>query len=264
MRIVRLILSAGLVCATAAHGIAAEGFFVGNKPTGVREAWPAVYAFVCQNRRTVYVSTAFFVGKMPKPESKTKADYYFVTAGHAIEDCKNWRRHLAENLGRRRSRRLKRVDVVYVDTVYDVAVIKAEASAGLRISKPIPVDDGCERAHLKEIYAIGFPGVGKRRSLGKRGEIKRWSKGDFVGVGIADFNGVDAMYIASSVDSLPGSSGGPAVDESGRLVGVVAKGAAGEDNNYRYDVNPKDPLDWQTFLVPCDAVLEIMRRSGIE
>ncbi len=37
---------------------------------------------------------------------------------------------------------------------------------------------------------MGFPGVGKRRSLHLKREEKRWSKGEFVGLGRADFRGV--------------------------------------------------------------------------
>jgi hypothetical protein len=29
-----------------------------------------------------------------------------------------------------------------------------------------------------------------------------------------------------------------------------------------YDVDPKKPRDWQTFLVPCQAVVRLMMKSG--
>jgi hypothetical protein len=48
------------------------------------------------------------------------------------------------------------------------------------------------------------------------------------------------------------------------LIGVVAQGAAGEDNKFRYDVDPEDPRDWQTFLVPCQAVLRLIDRAGVK
>jgi len=44
----------------------------------------------------------------------------------------------------------------------------------------------------------------------------------------------------------------------------VAQRVAGEDNGFRYDVDAKDPRDWQTFLVPCDAVLQIMESAGLK
>ena len=94
-------------------------------------------------------------------------------------------------------------------------------------------------------------------------EVKRWSQGEYVGLGRAEFRGVMSTYIASTLDSLPGNSGGPVVDEDGVLVGVVAKGAASEENNFRYDVDPQKWDDWQTFLVPCDAVARIMGRIGL-
>ena len=64
-------------------------------------------------------------------------------------------------------------------------------------------------------------------------------------------------------NSLPGNSGGPVVDAAGVLVGVVVKGASNPENGFRYDVDPRKKDDWQSFLVPCQAVLRIMERSGL-
>jgi hypothetical protein len=251
--------------------LAAEGFFTDDKPPAVRAVWPAVYAFVCEGRKGAYTASAFLVKKR---ERGKRADYFFVTAGHALQECSGPRRYLAENINQRTfesdgitvappPQRLDGVKPVMIDDAYDLAVVKVEARAKLRIGDPIPVGDTCERSLGREVYAVGFPGVEKRRSLRLKRQEKRWSRGAFVGLGKAEFRGTQAIYIASSVDSLPGNSGGPVVDAAGTFIGVVAQGAAGADNRFRYDVDPRDPRDWQTFLVPCQAVARLMMKGGL-
>ena len=165
----------------------------------MRAVWPSVYAFVCESRTSSYTATAFLLKKQIHGQ---RADYYFMTAGHAIDDCKQPRRYLTENIDQRPFEsdgitlamplpRLEPVERVYLDDAYNVAVVKVEAAASLRIGEPLAVDDKCDRALHREIYAVGFPGVAKRRSLGLKREEKRWSKGDYVGLGRAEFRDLD-------------------------------------------------------------------------
>jgi S1-C subfamily serine protease len=254
---------------TIVHNIA-EGFHSDRMPPGVRTVWPSVFAFVCEGPASIYIATAFLVRRTARGGI---ADNYFITAGHAIEDCKLPRRYLVEDLQQQRfesdgitlaasPQRLSGIEVVARDDAYDMALIKVATPAAVKLAIPIKVDGKCDAALRQEIYAVGFPGVGKRRSLRLGREVKRWSKGEYVGLGRADQNGVMATYIASTVDSLPGNSGGPVVDAAGVLIGVVVKGASNAENGFRYDVDPRKKDDWQSFLVPCQAVLRMMDRSG--
>jgi S1-C subfamily serine protease len=270
----QLILSLLLALVLAPQCKAAEGFFTDNAPPPVQSVWQSVYAFVCEGGRGTHSASAFLVGKAESPRSKNRADYYFITAGHAIEDCKGRRRYLVPNINQpsyeadgitlaRPLARLERVKGYLVDDAYDLAIIKLEAPASLPVGPPLAVDGRCDDAVHQQIYAVGFPGVRKRPSLGQQREEKRWSRGEFVGYGRAEFRKGGQIYIASNLDSLPGSSGGPVVDRKGMLVGVVAKGVAGADNGYRYDVDPRKPGDWQTFIVPCHGVAALLTRSGL-
>jgi S1-C subfamily serine protease len=247
----------------------AEGFFADKLPPAVRAAWPSVYAFVCEGRGGRYVASAFLV---KKTVHGAQADYSFITAGHAVDDCRQAKRYLVEDINQPRferdgitiaaaPQRFTDVRTIYVDDAYDVAVVRVSAAASARFGTPIKVGDGCDRALHRQVYAVGFPGVGQRRSLRQARETKRWSRGEYVGLGRAEFRGTNSIYIAATVDSLPGSSGGPVVDESGQLIGVMAKGAAAPENGFRYDVDPHKADDWQSFLVPCQAVVRIMQRS---
>jgi S1-C subfamily serine protease len=250
---------------------AAEGFFADKWPPAVRAAWPSVYAFVCEGRGGRYVASAFLVKKTVRG---AQADYFFITAGHAVDDCRQAKRYLVEDINGPRfesdgitiaaaPQRFGDMQTVYVDDAYDVAVVRVTAAASGRFGAPIKVSDGCDRALHRQVYALGFPGVGQRRSLHLARETKRWSRGEYVGLGHAEFRGATSIYIAATVDSLPGSSGGPVVDDNGQLVGVMAKGAAAPENGFRYDVDPHKADDWQSFLVPCQAIVRIMQRSGL-
>jgi S1-C subfamily serine protease len=250
---------------------AAEGFFADKLPPAVRAAWPSVYAFVCEGRKGRYVASAFLVKKAARG---AQADYFFITAGHAVDDCRQATRYLAEDMNQPRFEsdgitlaapppRFADMQTVYVDDAYDVAVVRVTAAASARVGAPIKVSDGCNRALHRQVYAVGFPGVGQRKSLRVARETKRWSQGEYVGLGRAEFRGATSIYIAATVDSLPGSSGGPVVDENGQLIGVMAKGAAAPENGFRYDVDPHKADDWQSFLVPCQAVVGILQRSGL-
>lgn len=265
-----LAVSVPILAASPPH--AAEGFFTDERPDAVASAWSSVYAFVCEGGKGSYTASAFPVRRVPKGE---RTEHYFITAGHAVQDCKGQKRYLVEDTGGKRfeadgitlaprPQRLDNVKAVRIDDAYDLAIIRVVMPSKRRVGAPLPLNGRCDSAFEREVYAIGFPGVTKRRSLKQSQQIKRWSLGISVGIGKAEFRKTTSTYIATSVDSLPGNSGGPVLAQDGSLVGVMAKGAAGPQNRFRYDVDPTKKGDWHSFVVPCSAVLQLMHRSGLQ
>src|SRR5262249_23774130 len=160
-----------------------------------RVVWPAVYAYVCESRAGTYTASAFLVNKSSRGNL---TDLYFITAGHALEDCKSPRTYLVENINqpqlesdgitvKQSPPRLSNPPPVYTDDSHDIAVGKV--TTGARVADPVRIGRKCEQALNREIYAVGFPGVTRRKSLHMGREEKRWSKGEAVGLGRAEFHG---------------------------------------------------------------------------
>jgi len=129
------------------------------------------------------------------------SDGYVLTAAHVVGDAKQVRVHWPDGLD-------KVGEVVRVSKPRDVALIKTDA----RGRSPLPL-----RRELPQVgetvYAIGAP-------LGKelQGTVTR-------GVVSANrvFNGYS--YVQSDVMVNHGNSGGPLLDEQGRVVGITDLGA---------------------------------------
>lgn len=100
------------------------------------------------------------------------------------------------------------VEVVSSDEELDLAVIKLSTSSGVTLA-PVSIREKLLPLDTK-IRVIGYPGVG----------------GDTITVNEGIISGVDRRYgtpfYKVSAQISPGNSGGPMVDESGKLVGIAS------------------------------------------
>lgn len=100
------------------------------------------------------------------------------------------------------------VEVVSSDKELDLAVIKMVSPSGVTLS-PVPIREKLLPLDTK-IRVIGYPGVG----------------GDTITVNEGIISGIDRRYgtpfYKVSAQISPGNSGGPMVDEDGKLVGIAS------------------------------------------
>jgi len=94
-------------------------------------------------------------------------------------------------------------DVIKVNSKRDVALIKVEESKVMAL----PIKNG-ELNIGNEVYAIGSPLAEDLKTSVSKGIISAYRVRD------------NLKYIQSDVTILPGSSGGPLLDENGNVVGV--------------------------------------------
>ena len=132
---------------------------------------------------------------------------------------------------------LRRAEVVKVDEVADLALLKVDAvPAGVA---PLKLGDSSALQVGADVHAIGHPtGEAWTYTRGIVSQIRRayeWSAGDPVRH--------EATVIQTQTPLNPGNSGGPLLDGNGAIVGVNSFTGEGEGLNYAVSVE-----DVKTFL----------------
>lgn len=124
---------------------------------------------------------------------------YLLTAAHVVEG--------ARRASVRTGQGLVAAKVIRTDASNDVALLKIEGTA-----KPLPLASSREVKLGDTAFTVGFPNIGMQGVSPKltKGEINALS-------GIQD----DPRSFQISVAVQPGNSGGPLVDASGNVVGLV-------------------------------------------
>jgi S1-C subfamily serine protease len=174
-------------------------FVIACSPSQVKvieKAKTGVVAIVVNNKDgSRSIGTGFFI-----------KENYIVTATHVVNKAKTI------NVGMERSGKLYDAEVVHGELLSDVAVIKVKDWAKMSEENNIhylPIAPYNEIIPYTTVYSIGHPwglyySVSKgiiSKSFRKRDDTPRW-------------------YIQTDAHVFQGNSGGPLIDEQGRVVGI--------------------------------------------
>ncbi len=131
----------------------------------------------------------------------------------------------------------------------DVAVVKIEGSN----LPTLPLGDDTTLQSLDRIIAIGFPGaISTSGIIPQQGQEPSVTSGEFSGYQNT-IGGWRAIQVQTPITH--GNSGGPAIDSSGRVIGIATFGSL--------DPVTGEPTQSLNFLVPVTIVKEFLNRANI-
>ena len=136
---------------------------------------------------------------------------HILTNAHVVGDARNIRVVSAY-----KKKGLK-AEVLRIDKVRDVALLKLEDVPSWLEIKPLPVRADIPKVG-EDIYAIGTPlDAYKMRTSVTKGIVSAYRQG-------YKYEGVRMNFIQGDVETHPGSSGGPLLDEYGNIIGMSVMG----------------------------------------
>lgn len=132
----------------------------------------------------------------------------------------------------------------------DVAVIKIEATN----LPTLPLGNDTDLRPLDDVIVIGYPGaVSTNPVLSPTGQEPSVVSGEFSGYQTT-IEGWRAMQVQAPI--AHGNSGGPALDSSGRVVGIATFGSI--------DPNTLQETPGFNFLVPVSIVKDYLNRANVQ
>lgn len=247
-------------------------------------AWNSTFLFTFSAFGRLSTATAFIVDVK---KTQTGHDIYFLTNYHVFEgDCSPHGRCFSATVRRGIGwNSLKRdfisqsrdvvlmdfIEVVKVSRNPDLALLKArlegkgKTPTELRL-RPLPIRDQCHQMKGERVWIIGFPATHLRNKPGsaiERPEMtyKRWSSGIALDVEITGSRyGETQSFLTTTADSLSGNSGGPVLDQSGRVVGMHSIGRANQESGYAYAGDETPGAErFHSGAIPCFAIHEFLK-----
>ena len=249
----------------------AEEGFNGDKhtlPEAIQPAWDATFSVTALPGQKGGIGSAVLIAS--KVMNANRLALYVLTADHVVGSkcgpqlgaCKNiilssdQYRDLDANDGIESSRRRTVTGAEVVDRLEteDLSLLKVVVdNSETWALRPASVAKHCDLKSGQPVFLVGFPNTRTRTAADMKAIddqnaiMRRWSKGIIL----------DPVYslgnwIGITADALQGSSGGPAFDMAGDLIGIVHRVSG---SSYAGDESEDQARrKWQSLLVLCDSV----------
>jgi hypothetical protein len=142
----------------------------------------------------------------------------------------------------------------------DIAILEVKTSLPIATRlEAIPIAGSCDNPQGEIYYGFGFPGlinrVDSRNLIDNRSVVKkRYSEGMWTSP-VRPQNSPFA-YDGYTIDAEPGSSGGPVVNSSGELVGLIHYVNVYQNASLLYYLGKEEPgsLQWQILSHKCKSL----------
>lgn len=251
--------------------IAEEGFDASREtlPVAVQPAWEATFSVAALPGRKGGIGSAVLIAS--KPMGSGKLALYLLTADHVVASKCGPRLGACENIVLSSSRNdaiedspkrtVTGAEVAGRLEPEDLSLLKIEVEDGEAWAlRPVPVAEHCDPKPGQPVFLVGFPNAltrsaGDMKPIDDQAVLKRrWSKGIVLGPVSSQGD-----WVGTTADALQGSSGGPAFDADGGLIGVLHR-VAGP----RYAGNEsedKTRRSWQSLLVRCESIRTFLEDS---
>jgi len=248
----------------------------------LKSSWNSVFMAVIETDTKLEHGTSFLVERIPKG---IYDELYFVTDNHVIVNgcpekgpCPLLKLQQSAHLlydgsgavtGNRGASanqlNYTGIEVVRRSTNPDLALLRVVVPRSPQTPHALKLPKDCTLGRDLKVYSIGFSQTrlrtdpGAKAIAGKNETFKRWSEGVTTGPVKVSVKGQSYALHGTTVDVIPGGSGGPMLNDKGEVIGVFKATTSIAKNNYAYKGNETPgPLAPASLMTDCETLKKFL------